>query len=195
MNRDSVIFFRWKEIEFGWSRWLQILLARCQMAQKTFFNRNFGGGSVMVWAAISSRGSSELVFLEGKQNSLKYVETFDQYLFQLCDKFGDDAVIFQHDNAPLHSSRLTKTLLQERNLKVLKWPARSPDLNPIENVWGLLVGEVYSNGKQYFSVQELKNALNKTWKKLDEKSLKPFLVSLKNRVQGLIIKKVDNKHY
>ena len=62
---------------------------------------------MMVWAAISSRGSSELVFLEGKQNSLKYVETLDQYLFPLCDKFGDDAVIFQHDNAPLHTSRLT----------------------------------------------------------------------------------------
>ena len=85
--------------------------------QKTFFIRNFGGGSVIVWAAISSRGSSELVFLEGKQNSLKYVETLDQYLFPLCDKFGDDAVIFQHDNAPLHTSRLTKTFLQKRNLK------------------------------------------------------------------------------
>ena len=52
------------------------------------------------WAAISSRGSSELVFLEGKQNSLKYVETLDKYLLPLCDKFGDDAVIFKHDNAP-----------------------------------------------------------------------------------------------
>ena len=123
----------------------------------------------MVWAAISSRGSTELVFLEGKQNSLKYVETLDQYLFPLCDKFGDDAVIFQHDNDPLHT-RLTKTFLQERNLKVLKWPAGSPDLNPIENMWGLVISEVYSNGKQYFSVQELKDALNKAWKKLNEKS-------------------------
>ena len=119
----------------------------------------------------------------------------DQYLFPLCDKFGDDAVIFQHDNAPLHTSRLTKTFFHERNLKVLKWPAHSPDLNPIENVWGLLAGEVYSNGKQYFSVQELKNALNKAWKKLDEKSLKPFPGFIKNRVQELIIKKGDKKHY
>ena len=138
--------------------------------QKTFFIRNFERGSVMVSAAISSRGSSELVFLEGKQNSLKYVETLDQYLFPLCDKFGDDAVILQHDNVPLHTSRVTKTFLQERNLKVSKWPACSPDLKPIENVRGLIAGKVYSNGKQYFSVQELKDALNKTWKKLDERA-------------------------
>ena len=32
------------------------------------------------------------------------------------------------------------------------------------------------------SVQDLKEALNKAWKELDEKSLKPFLDSLKNRV-------------
>ena len=60
---------------------------------------------------------------------------------------------------------------------------------------GPLPVQVYSNGKQYFSVQELKDALNNAWKKLDEKSLKPFLVSLKNRVQKLIIKKGDKKHY
>ena len=147
-----------------------IIGAMSEGPQKTFFIRNFGGGSVMVLAAISSRGSSERVFLEGMQNSIKYVETLDQYLFPLCDKFRDDAVIFQHDNAPLHTSRLTNTFLQERNLKVLKWPARSPDLNPIEKVWGVLAREVYSNGKQYFSVQELKDALNKAWKKLNEKS-------------------------
>ena len=52
--------------------------------------------------------------------------------------WADDAVIFQHDNTPLRTSRLTIVVLQERNLKVLKWPARSLDLNPIENMWGLL---------------------------------------------------------
>ena len=67
-------------------------------------------------------------------------------------------------------------------------------MNPIENMRGLLAREVYCNGKQYFSVQELKDALNKAWKKLDEKSLKHFLDSL-NRVQELIIKKGDKIHY
>ena len=147
--------------------------------------------SVMVWAAISSRGSSEFVFLEGKQNSSKYIETLDQYWFLLCDKFRNDAVIFQN-----HTSKKDwQSFLQERNLKVLKWPARSPDLNPIENMQGLLARKVYSNGKQYSSVQELKEALNKACKELDEKSLKPFLDSLKNRVEELIIKKGGKIHY
>ena len=72
---------------------------------------------MVVCAATSPNGSSEFV-LEGKQNSSKYTETLNQYVFLLCDKFRDEAVIFQHDN--------TKKFLQ-RNLKVLKRPAHSPD--------------------------------------------------------------------
>ena len=78
-------------------------------------------------------------------------------------------------------------------MKDLKWPARSPDLNPIENVWGLVSREVYPNGKKYSRVQERKEALNEAWKKLDEKSFKPFLDSLQNGVQELIIKKGDKR--
>ena len=56
----------------------------------------------MVWAPITFYGSPKLAFLEGKQNSSKYIETLDQYLFQLCDKFRDDTIIFQHYNALLY---------------------------------------------------------------------------------------------
>ena len=49
--------------------------------------------------------------------------------------------------------------------------------------------------KPYSSVLELKDALNKAWKELDEKSLKRFLDSLKNRVKELIIKKGDKIYY
>ena len=59
----------------------------------------------------------------------------------------------------------------------------------------LLARKVYSNGKQYSSVPELKNILDKAWKELDEKSLRSFLDSLKNRIHELIIKKGDKIHY
>ena len=49
--------------------------------------------------------------------------------------------------------------------------------------------------KQYSSDQELKDALNKAWKELSKKSLKPFLDSLKNGIQELINRKGDKMYY
>ena len=84
MNWDSVIFSDEKKLNLDGPDGYKYYWHDVRGPQKHFFIRNFGGASVMVWTAISSRGSSELVFLEGKQNSLKYVETLVRYLSLRC---------------------------------------------------------------------------------------------------------------
>uniref|UniRef100_A0A3Q0RK78 Tc1-like transposase DDE domain-containing protein n=1 Tax=Amphilophus citrinellus TaxID=61819 RepID=A0A3Q0RK78_AMPCI len=51
---------------------------------------------------------------------------------------GNDWV-FQQDNAAVHNARLAKDFFQENNITLLDHPAWSPDLNPIENIWGWIV--------------------------------------------------------
>ena len=67
--------------------------------------------------------------------------------------------IFQHANAAIHNASITKKYWLEQKIRLRDHPACSLDLNPIENLWGLIVAKVYEGGRQYLSHSELKNAV------------------------------------
>ncbi len=52
--------------------------------------------------------------------------------------FKDADFIFQQDLAPAHTAKSTKSWLNDHGVGVFDWPANSPDLNPIENLRGIV---------------------------------------------------------
>ena len=71
-------------------------------------------------------------------------------------RIAGNRAIFQQDNAPIHVSRHSKAFFSDKNVV----PALSPDLNPIENLWGKVARQVY--GKQYDSKVSLTGTIMKS---------------------------------
>ena len=63
----------------------------------------------------------------------------------------------------------------------MDWPACSPDLNPIENVWGILSHAVYRGGRQFESTSELRTEILLQWKKIEISAAKKLVDTMKKR--------------
>lgn len=82
-------------------------------------SRQHGGGSVMVWGAITSNGPIELVILNGRQSSIDYLELLKEQKEKMGNKLGRHPFIFQQDNASIHTAKIVKNWFRDENLQVL----------------------------------------------------------------------------
>ncbi len=118
--------------------------------------------SVMVWGAMSSAGVGPLCFLRSEVNTAVYQEVLEHFMIPAADQlYGDADFIFQQDLAPAHSAKATSTWFKDHGIPVLNWPANSPDLNPIENLWGIVKRKMrYARPN---NAEELKATIRATW--------------------------------
>ena len=95
-----------------------------------------GGGSVMVWACMSSSGVGILQSIESTRNKDIYLDILKANLLQSAEKLGTrDQFRFNNDNEPKHKAGLVQSWLI---WNCPQPPVQSHDLNVIENVWAIL---------------------------------------------------------
>ncbi|PRD22938.1 UNVERIFIED_CONTAM: Transposable element Tcb1 transposase [Trichonephila clavipes] len=88
----------------------------------------------MVWGGIGYHSRTPLVRIAGTLNSQRYIsEVLEPVVLQ-----GLATAIFQQDNARPHVARIVQRFFVNHQIELLPWPARSPDLSPVENMWSMV---------------------------------------------------------
>ena len=98
--------------------------------------------------------------------------------------------IFQHDGATAHTAILVKERLDLKIITVMPWPARSPDLNPIENIWAWIDKRLVK--ESIASVAQLQQALEKLWKEFPRELCIQLVESMPRHVRACV--KVRGAH-
>lgn len=88
----------------------------------------------MLCAAFWFGGKTRLVLIGGNQESEKHTKTLQEHFCYLSLPLSIKITGYQQDNAAIHTSKHTKVRFESYSIKVLPWSAKSPDLNPIENL-------------------------------------------------------------
>lgn len=206
---------KWAEQNLGWDHpnWRQVIFSDekkfnldgpdglssywrdLRKEPEIFSTRQQGGGSVMIWGAISYHGTMSMVGVEGNMDSKYYCEVLEQALLPDATQRYGDIWTFVQDNASIHSSNYSKSWLEANDVHVLQWPAKSPDLNIIENVWGTMARKVYAHGRQYSNVGELSDAIQIAWDNMPNAYIKTLYTSIPRRLISVIRKNGKNTDY
>jgi hypothetical protein len=119
-------------------------------------------------------------------NSKDYQNVLENNLLPYMRRFPSIRFSYQQDNASILVSTDTEGWLRKKKVPTLDWPARSPDLNPVENLWGILVRDVYADCRQFNNVNQLKEAIQRAWDRAPLDRLVHLVNSMPNRMIQVI---------
>ena len=170
---ESPYHLRFKNRQYVWRSGSEKFLPRC--LQGTVKHEK----KVMVWGCFSWNGVGSLYRVKGIMKKEQYRQILIHHMRPSASRLHGNDYIFQHDNDPKHTSNVIKNYLQNQGIEVLPWPAQSPDLNPIENLWSEIDRQLEK--RESNSEDELFECLKETWEALSVDYIHKLVESMPKR--------------
>jgi hypothetical protein len=152
----------------------------------------FGGGSVVVWSCMSWNGPGYIAKVDETMDSQLYIRILQEDLQMSIDEWdlAQEDLIFQHDNDPKHTAKITKAYLKSVGLTeddgtLLYWPAQSPDLNPIEHMWNYLKIQLGKYPTRPTCCEELWKRIAAEWYKIPVQFCRRLIRSMPDRLAAV----------
>lgn len=142
--------------------------------------------SCMVWAGFCWEERGPLVVHSGSVTGSAHAKLLEDHAIpSFKEIFAGGGGIFQQDNAPVHTAKVAQDVLVAGKIKILPWPAYSPDLNPIENLWAIMETNLRSRHSPS-SLSELIKAVRTEWNSIPQEVLRGLIESMPRRVNAVI---------
>ena len=139
--------------------------------------------SIMIWCSISYSGVGSLVFIEKKMDKYLFLRILKNNLLKDAERLIGDDFYFQQDNDPKHKSDIVQDWIIKKGIDMIKWPANSPDMSPIENCFHFLKKSLGSN--HFTSKDDFKEKILKNWKEIPLDYLRNLYNSMEDHIESL----------
>lgn len=147
--------------------------------------------SLMVWGCMSGQGVGVLLFIDGTVNAIKYREILENGLQPSIPQLqtGDGDYIFQQDGAACHTAKSVLGWMKEQQVPLMEWPSNSPDMSPIENLWGIMKRALRNNPVR--TKEQLREKIEEIWSGITPELCRDLVHSMPRRMAAVIKRKGD----
>ncbi|GFW11227.1 transposable element Tcb2 transposase [Trichonephila clavipes] len=156
----------------------------------------YGGRDVLVWGGIMLGSRTDLhIFDAGSVNGTRYCNEILLPYVRLFRGAMGLQLLFMDDNAPCHRTVAAEQLLESEDIERMDWPARSPDLNPIEHVWDFLGRHLAARTLPPVTIRELRLALQDEWAAMPQQLIDTLILSMGRRCETCLAVRGDHIPY